>query len=81
MTTTPTDEPGTPPIDESATTSTDDFDHDLEALLLAAFATGVTIQGEWTVVSPSTSVPSWRVTIEKITDGDAPAEDAVFLDD
>lgn len=80
MNPTPTDESAFTPTDTGRDSPTEHFDHELERLLFASFAKGATVQGVRDVVSPSPAVPTWRISIEKVADGDAP-DDAVFLDD
>ncbi len=41
------------------------FERDLEALLLEAFASGVPIEGDWAFVSEPPTVPDWTVLIEQ----------------
>ena len=58
-----------------------DFEADLEALIHASFAQGAPVQGCWEVTSPSSVVPDWRVTIERVDDPDLPPGGDRFLDE
>jgi len=60
---------------------TDEFESTLETLIFESFAQGAAIQGTWSVMSSTSTVPSWRVTIEKIDDGNVSDGESTFLDE
>lgn len=60
---------------------TDEFESTLETLVFESFARGAAIQGTWRVVSSESTVPSWKVTVERIDDGDVSAGESTFLDE
>lgn len=45
------------------------FERDLEALILEAFANGVPVEGDWAFVSDPSTVPDWTVLIEQRSSG------------
>ena len=56
-----------------------EFEQELEALVLAAFAKGAVIEGEWDFELPVTDAPNWTVEIRKSYSEDADAPE--LLDD
>lgn len=48
-----------------ATAATLQFERDLESLVLAAFADGAMIEGDWEFQLPVASAPDWTVEIGK----------------
>lgn len=57
------------------------FERDLEAVILAAFARGAAIEGQWEIDVPVTTAPDWTVTIEKRASETDPTYEPTFLDD
>ncbi|EMA42248.1 hypothetical protein [Halobiforma nitratireducens] len=47
--------------------NTDDrsFEDELERIVLAAFARGDPVEGQWTIDVPVSSAPDWTITVEK----------------
>ena len=70
-----------PPTDADPDAPRPDFEAELQALIHASFARGAPVQGCWEVTSPSSVVPDWRVTIERLDDADLPAGGDRFLDE
>lgn len=66
---------------DSDATATDRFEAALRTIVLESFARGAAIQGTWEVTPPSSVVPDWRITIEKIDAADPPRDGATFLDE
>ena len=52
------------------TAPTRQFEQDLKALLLEAFATGATIEGTWELADSSKTIPTWTVEITKTAEAD-----------
>ena len=50
---------------EEATAATVEFEHDLESLLLAAFADGAAVEGSWKFELPVADAPDWTVEVRK----------------
>ena len=68
-------------MDTNRDTDTSSFEHDLEAMILDAFARGVTIEGQWEINVPVSTAPDWLITIEKRTSEADPTYEPTFLDD
>lgn len=58
---------------QEASAATVEFEQELQALVLAAFAKGAVIEGEWEFELPVTDAPNWTVEIRKSYSEDADA--------
>ncbi|WP_137288354.1 hypothetical protein [Natronorubrum halophilum] len=68
-------------LPETRAEATEAFEHELEALIIDAFACGATVADTWEITTPVSDAPNWSVTIEAKRSNDDSTFDPTFLEE